>query len=97
MIGFPKPQPRLKDRIEKRLELDRKIAALKSAVWKRDGSRCRYCRRRVRRTWELVPERGEVHHVKPRSVAPDLKYDPENCVLLCVGCDQRAQRHEITV
>ncbi len=63
-------------------------AAWKKAVWKRDGGHCRWCRREVRRCLELVPDRGEVHHVSGR-VVHAIRWDRRNGVLLCAACHER--------
>lgn len=95
--GFPKPRPRVVDRVAVKQKRDRRSQAFRQAVWQRDGGRCRHCGRLVRRTLELVPDRGEVHHRQTRGAHPDRRYDVANGVLLCAVCHQQAQRHEITV
>lgn len=86
MIGFPKPQRILIDRVERKREQDRRGQAFRQAVWKRDEGKCRSCGRLVRRTFELVPERGEVHHRRGRNVAPEDKYNVAKALLLCATC-----------
>lgn len=87
----PKPQARLIDAIERKADYDRQMTALRNAVWKRDRAICRGCLRPVRRTLALVPERGEVHHRHGRRVRPEMRYHPDGCVLLCVGCHRDPQ------
>lgn len=83
MIGFPKPQTRLVDRILYKREREAKERAFKLAVWVRDGGRCRYCGRKVIHTIELVPERGECHHRRGRNVTPENRFNVDEAVLLC--------------
>ncbi len=97
MIGFPKPTPRLLDRIEAKRELDRQACAFRREVWKRDGRKCRVCSRRVVQTFELVPNRGEVHHLRGRNVAPGDRYNVAQARLLCKSCHGKVTRHEIKV
>ncbi len=72
-------------------------AAFRSAVWKRDGAKCRLCGVKVIRSLALVPNRGEVHHIRGRNVAPEDKTNPKAALLLCSLCHSKAQRHEVKV
>jgi 5-methylcytosine-specific restriction endonuclease McrA len=96
-VECPKPQPRLLDRMERRLERDRQASVFRAAVWKRDEGICQACGRKVKRTTELVKNRGEVHHIIPRSTGSALKYDPTNGVLVCAPCHLKLTRKEITL
>ena len=60
----------------------------RKAVRKRDGLKCRWCRRKVVVTMALVPERAEVHHLTPREHKP-TRWDVRNAALLCTACHQR--------
>jgi len=60
----------------------------KKEVWKRDGSKCRWCGRRVRACLELAADRGEVHHVAGR-VVQAIKWDRRNGLLLCASDHER--------
>ena len=82
----PKPRRRVLDRVAERRERDRRAGAFRNAVWQRDGGHCRACQRKVFRTLELVPSRGEVHHCRGRNVAPEDKYTVSRAVLLCAVC-----------
>ena len=86
MIGFPKPRPRVVDRIARRREREAKAQAFRSAVWKRDEGRCQVCSRRVIHTLELVANAGHVHHRRGRRVAPGDRYVVHEAVLLCGRC-----------
>ena len=73
--------------------------AWKQAIWKRDGSECRWCHRAVRRCLDLVPDRGECHHVSGRVVRA-IRWDCRNGLLVCATCHERltgkvAEKHVI--
>lgn len=73
--------------------------AWKKAVWKRDGGKCRWCKRDVKKCLELAPERGECHHVSGR-VVKEIRWDRRNGVLVCASCHERltgkvAEKHKI--
>ena len=78
----PKSRPVIEDRIAYRRELEAKERAWRAAIWQRDESRCRACARLVRKTIELVPERGECHHKHGRNVAPADRFNVSAAVLL---------------
>lgn len=54
----------------------------KAEVWARDQKRCRHCKRKVIKTIERIPERGEVHHVHGRDGV--LAFDSRFALLLCL-------------
>lgn len=95
-MSFPKPS-RLADRQVKKRDRFLQGRAFRAAVWKRDRGLCQYCGQPVKRTLELDPLRGEVHHLRGRNVAPEDRYNPDAAVLLCLWDHMRAQRYEITV
>jgi 5-methylcytosine-specific restriction endonuclease McrA len=86
MTSFPKPTPRVIDRVALRQRREAEAQAFRSAVWKRDEGRCRVCSRRVVRTLELIPHAGHVHHRRGRNVAPEDRYSVDRAVLLCAVC-----------
>lgn len=86
VIGFPKPERRVLDRLDQKKARDRASQAFRQEVWLRDESRCRHCGRIVIRTIELVPNRGEVHHRRGRNVAVADRYNPARALLLCNRC-----------
>lgn len=96
-LGFPKPTPRLQARVHRRLLALSKARAFRALVWARDKGMCRFCHQRVRRTVEMHPLRGEVHHLRGRRVAPEDRYSPDAAVLLCLEHHEQAQRHEIVI
>lgn len=63
-------------------------ARWKREVWKRDGGKCRWCGREVRKTIELVPDRGDCHHVSGR-VVQAIRWDRRNGLLLCAADHER--------
>lgn len=91
----PKPTRRVQDKHVKRTSLAKQALAFRLAVWKRDGSQCRICLRQVVRSLELLPNRGEVHHLMTRGAHPEQRFDVANGVLLCAVCHGKLQRHEI--
>lgn len=93
----PKPAPRLTDRLAAKRVKDEQARVFRQAVWSRDLGRCRVCGRVVKRTLGLDPLRGEVHHIQPRSVAPERQYEVENGILVCLFDHLRLTRHEIEV
>lgn len=93
----PKPLSRLEAKAAKDKADEQALERFRQAVWARDKSKCRRCRRKVIKTLALVPERGEVHHRRGRRVAPADRYNVDQAVLLCARCHGKAQRHEIEV
>lgn len=62
--------------------------AWKRAIWIRDGGQCRWCKRKVEKRLDRVPERGECHHVVPRENRV-TRWDPRAALLLCGVCHER--------
>lgn len=93
----PKPTPRVIERIAAKRTRERKLQASKAEVWKRDNATCRLCGRRCQRTTQTVPSRGEVHHIRPRSLAPERFNDLSNLMLLCLLCHTKVTRHDVEV
>lgn len=87
-FAIPKPPSRLRDRIASKAARDRREAAFRAAVWKRDGGHCRICGRTVKRTLTLCPEQGHVHHLRGRRVAPEDRYNPKAALLACRQCHE---------
>ena len=89
-IGFgqacPKPRPRVLDRQQQKREDEQKQRGFIAAVWKNAGGKCEWCGVKVIKTLSLDPKQGQVDHIKPRSRAPELKFDPKNGRLLCRVC-----------
>lgn len=88
--AIPKHQmvPRLEEKTEKRKSDAKDEDAWRKAIRKRDGMKCRWCRREVVVTMALVPERAECHHLTPREHKP-TRLDVRNGVLLCHACHTR--------
>lgn len=55
-----------------------------------EGKGCELCGK------HLTAQTSELHHIKPKALFPQLKYDPDNLMLLChdchVGLHKEAQR-----
>lgn len=85
-IGFPKPRTIVEDRIAYRRDREAKEREFKRQVWIRDEGHCRHCGRKVIKTLDAVPERGEVHHRRGRNVAPEDRFNVDAAVLLCLLC-----------
>lgn len=94
-----KGESRLQIKVKDAKDERKAEAAWKRAVWKRDGGHCRWCRREVRKCLDLVPDRGEVHHVSGR-VVREIRWDVRNGLLLCASDHERitgkvAEKHLI--
>lgn len=96
-LKYPKPTPRLVDRMAKKRDDEQRLREFREAVWRRDEGKCRMCGRKVVKTLALVPERGEVHHLRGRRVAPEDRYNVKRAVLLCLEDHGRIQRHEASL
>jgi len=55
----------------------------KSQIMERDDFKCRKCDKRTSET------RIEVHHIMYRSEYPELAWDKENCITLCIECHEK--------
>lgn len=86
MIGFPKPRPRILDRVARKRELEAKDRAFRKAVWARDEGFCRACGVKVKRTVLPEPYQGHVHHRHGRRVRPEDRFKVGRAVLLCAIC-----------
>lgn len=60
----------------------------KTLVWARDGGCCRWCKRKVQRIMDLLPERAEFHHVNGRVVLA-IRWDPRNLAVFCRACHEK--------
>ena len=95
--SFPKPTPRLEQRVTQRRAEDRAWAAACHAVDVREGYKCRVCGRATRKTMTVCPERAEHHHIVGRRIAPQLVTDVKNIILVCLSDHQKLTRHELQV
>lgn len=59
----------------------------KKEVWHRDQKHCRCCGRRVIKSIERVPNRGEVNHIHGRT--GDLRFEVRAAILMCLQCHER--------
>ncbi len=60
----------------------------RKAVTKRDGLKCRWCRRKVVETTQCLPQQSQTHHATPREHKP-TRYDVRNGIRLCGTCHDR--------
>lgn len=67
---------------------DKLLDGWRKAVTKRDGLKCRWCRRKVVETIERLPEQSQTHHATPREHRP-TRYDVRNGIRLCGTCHDR--------
>jgi hypothetical protein len=67
---------------EKRKAKKASEVTFRKGVWKRDKSRSRASRTPLARSGSDFHKVGEVHHVIPRSLAPERVYDVANGILL---------------
>jgi hypothetical protein len=79
---------RLQVKVEKAKSEHKEEAAWKKSIWKRDGGKCRWCKRVCRQRLDLAPDRGECHHVSGR-VVREIRWDRRNGLLLCATCHER--------
>jgi hypothetical protein len=77
MAPLPKPKPQVVVRRERRAAAAGVARAVRAAVWRRDGGRCRVCGGR---------QQPQVHHVQFRSQGG--RWTTANCVLVCRPCHQ---------
>lgn len=82
-----KGKTRLEIKVEKTplTKIDEKD--FKAEVWKRDGKRCRCCLRKVIKSIERIPNRGEVNHIHGRT--GDLRFEVRAAILMCLTCHER--------
>ena len=72
---------------------DRRWLDTKRVVWQRAGALCEWCKRDG-----YIRAGVDCHHIIPFESAKTqaemerLCYDPNNCVLLCIPCHQRAHK-----
>ncbi len=79
---IPKGLPTPVAKVEKKKAKAAQEKAFRLAVWKRDKSRSRASRKPLARSGSDYEKVGEVHHVVPRSLAPERLYDVSNGLLL---------------
>lgn len=63
----------------------KQLQAWRAAVWKRDQGICQCCLRKVIKTLENVPARGECHHLDGRANTA-IRFDVRNGTLVCNDC-----------
>jgi len=93
--AIPKKATQLQDKTAAKRADEKQLAAMRLVVWAREKGHCKLCKRKVIQTISLVPNRGEVHHVRGRRVAHEDRYNAKKCVLLCAECHGKVTRHEV--
>lgn len=87
------PQPKAKA-LRLKADRERKMRIARDIVWARDkvcGAKgyetapCHFCGRFC----ERGERQAEVHHLQKRSTHPELRYDPTNLVIACLGCHRK--------
>ena len=85
--AVPKGRTRLEVKMDAKPLTKIDETQFKTAVWTRDRKRCRCCGRKVAKSIERIPERGEVHHCHGRT--GDLRFEPRAAILTCLKCHER--------
>lgn len=97
-LRFPKPTPRVRLRKAYLRERDVDERNAKAEVWARANGRCEFCFCRVERAGLDSLDRGEVHHITPRSrLAKTKHWDTRHLVLLCVAHHRDAQAYRLLI
>ncbi len=101
-LPLPKPEPRKRVKARKQREDAKRLQAFRDAVWAREQhgvypdqwGACQRCGGFVIRTSSLDWNRGEVHHIIPRSRCTKAdRYNPANGTLVCRPCHRLLQEH----
>ncbi len=79
---------RLQEKTDERRDEKKAEERWRKELWARDKGHCRWCKRKVVKTLELLPERGERHHVVPRENRV-TRWDARAALLVCLACHQR--------
>lgn len=103
-VRYVKPGSLLKSGITKRVDAndkddrDDKAAERrwKREIWKRDKHVCRCCEKYVEKSLDLLPTRGECHHLAGRA-DQSVRWDQRNGVLVCNRCHEAIEHNEIVV
>jgi hypothetical protein len=94
--SFPKPAPRLHDRVKARYERALAWRVCCAIVDVRENYHCRVCGRRTHSTLTLCPKRAEHHHLAGRRLLPKvLLNDSRLVILVCLACHGKLTRHEL--
>lgn len=68
----------------------------RTKVYTRDKFKCRVCKRKVRRTLELVPDQAHAHHIVSRK-NKSVRYDQRNGVTCCPKCHEDIERNRVVI
>ncbi len=67
----------------------------RAIVDKRDGGKCRVCKKPVVKTIALDPKRAEHHHLCKRRKEKALLTDARNVILVHLSCHQKLEKHDL--
>jgi hypothetical protein len=87
-VPCPKGESRLQVKAQAIKDESKEERGWKREIWTRDGGKCRWCKRKVVKTLELLPNRGECHHLEPRENRV-TRWDRRNGLLTCCSCHER--------
>lgn len=77
IMSWPESQRNIERKRKLTKKTDRDLLDWSKAVKERDKNKCKQCGSN---------DRLHSHHIKPKSMYPDLKYDISNGVTLCAEC-----------
>ena len=64
---------------------------LRKSIVSRDGGHCQSCLIKYNR---IESRNLEIHHIKPRSKYPELRFEESNLITLCKSCNTRTGTRE---
>ncbi len=96
-FAFGKDRPAVLERQDRRKEEAREDVELRAAARERDHHRCRCCGHLVTAYAVDPAKRAEVNHIRPRSLAKNLKRQLSNLLTVCAICHAKITAHEITL
>lgn len=74
----------------------RKLALWRQRIQQRDGLKCRYSGKPVKKTLKLVLDRAEAHHLAPRGNF-ETRYDVRNGLILSYHVHEQVERHDLRI
>ncbi len=99
-LAIPKGKTRKQVKAKRDREDAKALEAFRQAVWDRESEKfgqddgfalCQRCGTLVSPAPGLLF--GEVDHIRPRSLAPELRYESTNGRLLCRICHRKVTEH----
>jgi hypothetical protein len=83
-FGFPKPRPRVLDKVDQHREKEAEIRRVNALVDRRDDRRCRCCSRKGNP--DALTTLGRIHRAHIRDASRGGEYLPSNLCSLCHIC-----------